>query len=64
MSQISVEELIEESRIWDKHRRTLDSGSYCEDVSPDYTMATHIKKLYEQLIDERLKYERSGYKLP
>lgn len=63
MSQISIELLLEESRLWRKYLDKLDRGSYCENASEEYTQAFQITKRYEELIDQRLKFERI-YKSP
>ncbi len=61
---ITIEQLLEESRAWDKLRSTMDRGSYCEDAGSDYISASQIKRAYDDLVDKMIKHERNSYKMP
>lgn len=61
---IDLNALIEESRKWRKHISKLDKGSYCEEPCQEYSLGIKITKAYEDIVDNIIKLERYGYKLP
>ncbi len=61
---ITLEQLLQEERLWRKHLSTQDRGSYCESPSQQYDIVARIVAGYKQVADNLLQLERYGYKLP
>ena len=64
MSQTKIEEYLKEGIKWRKHLDHLDRGSYCEEASDEYKIAFKITTLYDELVDNMIKYQRREFKEP
>lgn len=55
---------LEKEQKWREHLSSQDTGSYCENASPEALAASKVRRAYQGLVDVLLEHQRSGYRSP
>ena len=55
---IDVDKMQAMRRGWAAYKRTLDSGSYCENASPEYLFVAAVVEAITTALEHLEKYER------